>query len=352
MYSHCTSCKTDLGGNEVLEAFPVGRRIAFDPYKGRLWVLCSYCRSWNLAPLHDRWEAVEALEREFEVAQIGASTERVSLGRTRSGLTLVRIGRVDRLEFAGWRFGDRLLSRRRKFSRDLRWAGLSGLAMSGVGLAGFAVGIPWAVYLPLAGIAAGSAVDVTRVTRWSRGPALRLGSGDLISYSRAMSSRLTPSDSDEGWALLIPNQAGKEVLATGSEAKKVVRMILPHANVFGSTPDQVKRAVDSVERMGSTRDVFRNSAEALRELGKPTFAAKPGSVTVAPPEVKLGLEIAANEELERRVLEGEASVLEGEWQEAEELAAIADDLLFPSRLSARLKRWKERREHTDAQGPR
>ena len=116
MYSHCTSCKTDLGGNEVLEAFPVGRRIAFDPYKGRLWVLCSYCRSWNLAPLHDRWEAVEALEREFEVAQIGASTERVSLGRTRSGLTLVRIGRVDRLEFAGWRFGDRLLSRRRKFS--------------------------------------------------------------------------------------------------------------------------------------------------------------------------------------------------------------------------------------------
>ena len=63
MYSRCTRCKTHLGRNEVLEAFPVGRRMAFDPFKGRLWVLCPYCRSWNLAPILERWEAVEALER-------------------------------------------------------------------------------------------------------------------------------------------------------------------------------------------------------------------------------------------------------------------------------------------------
>jgi hypothetical protein len=351
MYSRCTSCKTDLGRNEVLEAFPIGRRVAFDPFKGRLWVLCPYCRTWNLAPLHERWEAVEALEREFEVALVGASTERVALARTRSGLTLVRVGRVDRTEFAGWRFGDRLVSRRRKFWRDMRWAGLSGLAMSGVGIAGFAVfGVPWALYFPLAGIAAGTTVDLTRATRWTRSPALRLASGDLISYYMAMRSRLIPSESEEGWALLIPNHSGEEVLATGPEAKKIVRMILPHSNFFGSNPDQVRRAVDTIERLGSTGDVFRYSAKRLQELGRPSFAAEPGSITVAPHEIQLGLEIAANEEMERRVLEGEAWALEQEWQEAEELAAIADDLLFPSHLAARLERWRKRREQRDLEG--
>ena len=266
----------------------------------------------------------------------------MSLAQTRSGLTLVRVGRVDRTEFAGWRFGGRLMSRRRRFWRDMRWAALSGLGMGGLGIAGAAVGLTWAVHLPLAGMATAVAVQGTSATRRTMSPALRLDSGELISYYKAMRSRLLPSDTEEGWALLVPNQSGEEVPVTGSEARKVIRMVFPHSNVFGGTANQVERAVDTIERLGSTGEVFRHAAKTLEGLGRPTIAAKPGSVTVAPREIQLGLEMAANEEFERRTLEGEAWILEQEWQEAEELAAISDDLLFPEHLSARLQRWKQR----------
>lgn len=59
MYSTCIFCHASLGANESLEHFPVGRRIAFDAAKGRLWVVCAVCRQWNLSPLDERWEAIE-----------------------------------------------------------------------------------------------------------------------------------------------------------------------------------------------------------------------------------------------------------------------------------------------------
>ena len=56
MYSTCLFCHSDLGANEVIEHFPVGRRLAFDEDKGRLWVICRSCERWNLTPLDERWE--------------------------------------------------------------------------------------------------------------------------------------------------------------------------------------------------------------------------------------------------------------------------------------------------------
>ena len=63
MYSTCLFCRHPLGANGVLEHFPVGRRIAFDAAKGRLWVVCRHCTRWNLTPLEERWEAIEEAER-------------------------------------------------------------------------------------------------------------------------------------------------------------------------------------------------------------------------------------------------------------------------------------------------
>ena len=65
MYQTCIFCKRPLGSNEVVETFPVGRRLAFDAAKGRLWVVCRKCQRWNLTPLEERWEAVETCERIF-----------------------------------------------------------------------------------------------------------------------------------------------------------------------------------------------------------------------------------------------------------------------------------------------
>ena len=50
MYNTCMFCKKALGTNEVVETFPVGRRLAFDATKGRIWVVCRRCERWNLAP--------------------------------------------------------------------------------------------------------------------------------------------------------------------------------------------------------------------------------------------------------------------------------------------------------------
>ena len=43
MYRHCIYCSADLGANDAIEAFPVGRTVAVDAEKGRLWAVCAKC---------------------------------------------------------------------------------------------------------------------------------------------------------------------------------------------------------------------------------------------------------------------------------------------------------------------
>jgi hypothetical protein len=50
-----------------------------------------------------------------------------------------------------------------------------------------------------------------------------------------------------------------------------------------------------------------------------------GAMSLMPVE-RLALEMAVHEEAERRALEGELAKLAAEWKEAEEVAAIADDM--------------------------
>lgn len=92
MYSTCLFCNSDLGRNEALYDFPVGRRLAFDGSKGRLWVVCRRCERWNLTPLEDRWEAIEQAERLFRATRQRVSTENIGLSRLPDGTELVRIG--------------------------------------------------------------------------------------------------------------------------------------------------------------------------------------------------------------------------------------------------------------------
>jgi hypothetical protein len=66
MYSTGLFWDRSLGSNEVVEEFPVGRRLAFDAAKGRLWVVCRKCERWNLSPLEGRWETIETGERRLE----------------------------------------------------------------------------------------------------------------------------------------------------------------------------------------------------------------------------------------------------------------------------------------------
>src|SRR5688572_22935004 len=114
MYSTCLYCNNALGANEVVETFPVGRRLAFDQAKGRLWVVCRKCEKWNLSPLEERWDAIETCERLFHDARKRVSTDNIGLARLAEGLELVRIGAPMRPEFAAWRYGDQFGRRRTK----------------------------------------------------------------------------------------------------------------------------------------------------------------------------------------------------------------------------------------------
>src|SRR5947208_10646354 len=115
MYSTCIFCHSRLGTNEVIEHFPIGRRLAFDAARGRLWVVCRKCERWNLTPVEERWEAIEECERMFRDTRLRVSTDNIGLARLREGLELVRIGEPQRPEMAAWRYGDQFGRRRKRY---------------------------------------------------------------------------------------------------------------------------------------------------------------------------------------------------------------------------------------------
>ena len=93
----CVYCDHDLSAP--------GARPAFDPWLGRLWRVCPGCGRWNVVPLEDRWESLEAYERAARDGRSRLRTQHLDLVRTGAG-ELIRVGRAPRPELAGWRYGD------------------------------------------------------------------------------------------------------------------------------------------------------------------------------------------------------------------------------------------------------
>jgi hypothetical protein len=314
MYRACIYCNRKLGGNEVVESFPVGRRLAFDQEKGRLWVICERCRRWNLSPLDERWEAIEECEKQFRDTRQRLSTENIALARLREGLELVRIGRPLRPEFAAWRYGKQFIKRRA--SRVLKaTAQTLGLLFAG---------IPLALFF----LTDENSRVVARV-RDDRGNRLPVVRKDLKELE------LVAGEGEEGWSLKVPYRPRETwgwlrrargqgprtiVLLDGSPAVRAAGHILPRINSFGGTQAEVKHAVDLIEHVGDPNRLF---SEASGILQRTRF-------TLMDQRARLALEMAAHEESERRAFEGELAALEAAWREAEEVAAIADRLLTPS----------------------
>ena len=132
-------CNRPLGSNEVIETFPVGRRLAFDAAQGRLWVVCRKCERWNLSPLEERWEAVEMCEKLFRDTRVRVSTENVGLAKHHEGLELVRIGAPMRPEFAAWRYGDQFGRRRR---RQILYGVGASVVIGGIVIGGTVTSVP------------------------------------------------------------------------------------------------------------------------------------------------------------------------------------------------------------------
>jgi hypothetical protein len=335
MYATCLFCHSDLGANESIRSFPVGRRLAFDSGRGRLWVVCRKCERWNLSPLDERWEAVEEGERLFRDSRLRVSTDNIGLARLKEGLELVRIGEPQRPEMAAWRYGDQFGRRRR------RTLMITGGIIVGAGLivsGGLAVGA----------ISAGSigglfnAINSVRTASLHRRVIARIPSSTgqvVIKGGQVRSAALVSTVDEQRWGIAIkPSRHGDRVVLTGEQARSALGAIMAHTNSAAGSKSQVQTAVKILEDAGAADSYItlvagsplaRDAQHSLARLGAPQ---------------RLALEMAAHEESERRALEGELALLEQAWKDAEEIAAISDNLLIPKSVEDTVRAARERAE--------
>ena len=318
-------CKHPLGSNEVVESFPVGRRLAFDAAKGRLWVVCTKCQRWNLTPLEERWEAVEDCERLFRATRMRTSTENIGIARHREGLDLVRIGKPPRGEFAAWRYGDQFKKRFRRAVLGGVGAGAFGIALGVLPIAiptgaliAYSWGsIAWSRLRPLAKVrVGGTASDGASVTP-EEVAVFRLGA--------LRSMRLLPDEDASGFRVEVRKRR-RTAAFHGEDARRVAAALVPRLNAQGGSRRSVQRAVEEIETAGHPE---RFIAEVTAREPE-NWTDSMGHVSSIPKATRLALEMSLYEEQERRALEGELWILEQAWREAEEIAAISDNLLLPA----------------------
>jgi hypothetical protein len=179
----------------------------------------------------------------------------------------------------------------------------------------------------------------------------------------------SPPDGSYGPRLLLRPEAPGETEKTGVSARTrqyhrpiavlegdsavhLAAVTLASLNQTAGSKAEIRDAVDWIDVYGSPfvldpRFAGRDAAEraAYRQGG----AIRRGSIhdDLAPflngmplvsllPYQRLAFEIAAHEEQERLFLSAHLSVLEHAWKEAEEIAAIADDLLLPEWIRSRI----------------
>ncbi|MGH7577392.1 MAG: hypothetical protein ACREM1_19960 [Longimicrobiales bacterium] len=351
MYSTCLFCNQSLGANEVLEPFPVGRRVAFDTAKGRLWVVCRKCERWNLSPLEERWEVVEACERLFRETRMRASTENIGLARLHEGLELVRIGQPLRPEFAAWRYGD-------QFGRRRKRAILYGVAAAAVGgtivIGGTVAGIVSGGLLAQSGSFVNLFINARTLVKLKTGDGrvLKLKNPDLQT-----AGFVPPSALDDTWRVFI-GKGNKAKVFRGEEAERFAGRMVPRMNRMGGNAAAVQEAVKRLEESGGPESFLRSSvvdprvgfSAADRRRAATTHVRARGPdgqpvlrVAKLPTPLRLAVEMALHEEQERRTLEGELQALEIAWQEAEQIAAISDDLLLPANAETFLDQHRPER---------
>ena len=334
MYSTCLFCQASLGKNDAIEHFPIGRRLAYDAAKGRLWVVCRKCARWNLTPLEERWEAIEECERAFSSTKMRVSTDNVGLARLSEGLELVRIGAPQRPEFAAWRYGDQFGRRRRKY---LVYTGLVGAGAMGKFIVGPVLGLSLSatvggvVSIAYAAAMGASLFQQTRV----RGRIAVPGERRPAIVRQGQLKKIRILSQGDQWRLRMPVDGAiltgpdsrKEVTIEGDAAQRAAATILAVSNERGANARRLREATDIVTAETEPSRLFVSVGRKHPET----------RITDIPSAMRLALEMATNEDIERRAMEGELALLEAAWKQAEEIAAIADNLELakPDDISAR-----------------
>jgi hypothetical protein len=349
MYGSCIFCSAALGSNESIERFPVGRSLAFDAAKGRLWAVCPKCARWNLAPIEERWEAIEDAERLFRDTRLRAQSENVGLAKLADGTRLIRVGQALPGEMAAWRYGEQLARRQR---RALWYGGVA--AAAGVGI--LAAGVAATSIGFVGGVNLYNGYRYLARRARSLRPVGRVEAevGGVQTQVRLRGEDVTGawlSDPDDGLGIALnfpravdvpdPRRAGQlrkvPLVLRGDAALPVMGRAMVHVNASGASAAGVQMALRRMQLAGSPEEFVRTVARRrLLLTGGDTRGAPLDTKFDAmfDPEdeprsdwaVALALEMALHEETERRALQGELAMLESMWREAEEIASIADRL--------------------------
>jgi len=326
MFVSCAFCNASFDGDGGPSGLGVGRRIAFDEWKGRLWVVCPRCSRWNLTPFDDRLERLEAVARAASQGRVAASTDQVALIRWER-YDFVRVGKPPRVELATWRYGERLRNRQRERMKvvvPLTVAAIGlGIAANVAAGGGFGM-VVWNIhrvadwiYLRIMGARKVSLVE----------PPICAHCGNIMQLRarHIQFARLVPDQHAE-MAIVVscPHCHTEGAQLTANEATHVLRQGLTYLNLKRGGRRRAEDAAREVDHVGGPDQLVRDIAR--RELMLRNLR----------PERGLALEMAVDER-------AEVEELERQWKEAEELADIADGTLSTStEIEDELKRLKNR----------
>ena len=311
--------------------------MAYDGARGRLWAVCRSCKRWSLAPIEERWEALEELEKVVtDRAKLLSQTDNVALLRA-GHLDVVRVGRANLTEEAWWRYG-RELTRRQEKHRKLTFIGTTAAGaaiLGGWATGGFSWLAAWFLW-------ENAPQQVTHAARW-----LRFGGSAWRGQQRCARCGHIFRDvayRDRTQVILTPGTGADDALSvtqrcplcgdlgegglhlTGKEGEYVSRRLLAYHHHTGASEQRVRSATRLIEEAGSPEDLTRIVIKEGRRLGD---LQRTGAIA---------LEIAANDTVEQRLLELELAEIEAHWEREEELASIVDGELTPLPLMESIRR--------------
>jgi hypothetical protein len=318
LYSHCLFCRGEFPTNALFGLVPPGERLAYDPARGRVWSICTRCRRWNLAPLEERYDAIETLERAVSGrATLLAATQHVRLYGC-DDLTIVRIGPAPVAERAAWRYGRELIARAATF-RSLRTrvaaAAADALARVGESFGMLQLDRHW------------GPTGAADILRWSRFGSV---AWDGRSACRFCNSVLHTLHFDVTW-WLHPRTADGELVVgvpctrcdpwspvnvfdvAGDDAHLLLQRVLAYQHVAGATDRDVGAATRLIRDAGSPERLITELATGRSSLWR------------IGPLRTLAMEMALGHLAERRLLLRELYGIEAEWRAEEEIARIVDD---------------------------
>lgn len=331
MYRTCLVCGSAFRPNDTLEHLGRGRRVAYDPLKGRLWQVCRSCKRWSLLPMESRWEALEELEKVVvDQARVLSRTDNVALLRAGS-LEVVRVGRAELREEAWWRYGREFRARRENHRKltVAAAAGAAGLIAGSAATGGVSFVGAWLIWRHAPRVVTrGARLFRFGGTAW-RGEARCIRCGNRLGRVRYRDrGRLVVTGDQDSPGVIITcdrcrgrDDAGQRL--GDREAERVLRKVLGYHHFAGSSEERVEGAVKLIELVGGPERLPAKVLGSGATLGSLSHTGQ------------VALEIAVHEHHERWLLSMEVAELEAHWRREEELAGIIDGELTPSpRLDA------------------